>query len=62
MTYTVLSYSTPASPRKDVKFSPTWRLAWVDVSLEKANRLVANRYPLNNNYKVVPSNEVNKYL
>lgn len=63
MTYTVLRKSTPASPRRDVRMSPTWRLAWVKLSLERAEELVAQQPSWQRaNYMVVPAARASDYL
>jgi hypothetical protein len=63
MTYSVLRFSQPASPRRDVRLSKIWRLAWVNVSKADADRWVdAAPARLRSSFKIVPAADVRKYL
>ena len=57
----VLHKSTPASPLKGMKMTPTWRLSKSNMTADEASKYVRNQlFP--NNYKVVHKSNLNYYL
>jgi len=58
--FVVLAFSTPASPRKDVKMTPCFRVAHYAESYEEAERLMA--LSPRSQTMVVPTADLRKYL